>query len=105
MRYKVLRTDTADSLIRKIILYIAENFGNEIALQKLKALENSIMKLGENPYIGKDPRYNVLRRQGFKVLITDKDLFFYKINENEKEVVIYAVIDQRQDYLSIIRGL
>ena len=24
MKYKVLRTDTADSLIRKIILYVAE---------------------------------------------------------------------------------
>ena len=35
MKYIVIRTDTADALIRNIVLYIAENFGNEIALNKL----------------------------------------------------------------------
>ena len=105
MRYKVLRTDTADALIRNIVLYIAENFGNETALSKLEDLERSILKLAENPYIGTDPRYTVLKRQGYKVLILEKDLVFFKIDENKKEVTAYAVVDQRQDYLSIIRGL
>ena len=105
MNYKVLRTDTADALIRNIILYIAENFGNETALSKLEDLERSILKLSENPYIGTDPRYTVLKRQGSKVLILEKGLVFYKIDENNKEVTVYVVVDQRQDYLSIIRGL
>ena len=105
MKYKVLRTDTADALIRNIILYIAENFGDEIALNKLDDLEKSILKLEENPYIGAEPRYTVLKRQGYKVLILEKDLVFYKIDENKKVVTVYAVVDQRQDYLSIIRGL
>jgi len=34
-----------------------------------------------------------------------KDLVFYKVNEHEKIVTVYAVVDQRQDYLNIIRGL
>lgn len=105
MKYKVLRTDTADSLIRKIILYVAERCGNDVALEKLNALETSILALADNPYIGTDPRYMVLKRQGYKVLITEKDLVFYRIDEDQKEVTIYAVFDQRQDYLSIIRGL
>ena len=79
MKYKVLRTDTADSLIRNIILYVAERFGNDVALEKLNALETSILALADNPYIGTDPRYTVLKRQGYKVLITEKDLVFYKI--------------------------
>ena len=105
MKYKVLRTDTADALIRNIVLYIAENFGKEIALNKLDDLEKSILKLEDNPYIGTEPRYTVLKRQGYKVLILEKDLVFYKIDENQKVVTVYAVVDQRQDYLSIIRGL
>ncbi len=28
-----------------------------------------------------------------------------KVNEDRREVIIYAVADQRQDYLNIIRGL
>ena len=105
MKYKVLRTDTADALIRNIVLYIAEKFGNEIALEKLNILEESILALGSNPYIGTEPRYTVLKRQGFKVLILEKDLVFYKIDDERKVVTVYAVVDQRQDYLSIIRGL
>ena len=103
MEYEVIRTDTADAGIRKIILYIAQNFGNEVALEQL--IEKKILELGNDPYIGTDPRYLVLKRQGYKVLILKKDLVFYKINEENKTVIVYAVVDGRQDYLNIIRGL
>lgn len=105
MKYKVERTDTADSLIHKIVLFIAENFGNDIALDGLDYLEKSIMNLGVNPYIGAEPRYNVLKRQGYLVLILEKYLVFYKVDDKKKIITVYAVVDQRQDYLSIIRGL
>lgn len=105
MKYKVMRTDTADAGIRKIILYVAQNFGNKVALEKLNEIEQRILELGEDPYIGTCPGYLVLKRQGYKVLILEKDLVFYKIDEENKEVVVYAVVDQRQDYLNIIRGL
>ena len=104
-RYKVLRTDTADSGLHRIILSVAENFGVETALQKLEKIEQQLMLLEDIPYIGTDPRYMVLRRQGYKVLILEKDLVFYKVNEEEKTVTVYAVVDQREDYLNIILGL
>ena len=105
MKYEVIRTDTADAGIRKIILYIAQNFGNTVTLEKLDEIEKRILQLGEDPYIGTNPRYSILRRQGYKVLILEKNLVFYKIDEVNKQVVVYAVIDQRQDYLNIIQGL
>ena len=105
MEYQVIRTDKADELIHRIILYVAEQFGKDVALEKLEELETSILSLGNNPYLGIQPRYNILRRQGYLVLITKKDLVFYKVNEQEKIVTVYAMIDQRQDYLNIIRGL
>lgn len=105
MKYHVIRTDVADSQIRSIILYVAEKFGNGVAIRKLNDLEESILALAENPDIGMEPRYPVLKRQGYKVLVLEKNLVFYKINERKKEVIIYAVVDQRRDYLNIIRGL
>lgn len=105
MKYNVVRTDTADAGIRKIILYVAQNFGKNVAMEKLDEIEKEILSLGDDPYKGIDPRYPVLKRQGYKVLILKKDLVFYKINEIKKEVIIYVVVDQRQDYLNIIRGL
>ena len=105
MKYEVVRTDTADAGIRKIILYVAQNFGKEVALEKLDEIEESILELGNDPYIGAEPRYLVLKRQGYKVLVLEKDLVFYKIDEEKKKVILYAVVDQRQDYLNIVRGL
>ena len=105
MKYNIIRTETADAGIRKIILYVAQNFGNDVALEKLDEIENSILSLSDDPYIETTPRYPVLKRQGYKVLILSKDLVFYKINEVKKQIVVYAVVDQRQDYLNILRGL
>ena len=104
-RYRIIRTDTADAGLRKIILYVAVNFGNAVALEKLDNIESGINILSDNPHEGIEPRYPVLKRQGYKVLVLEKDLVFYKINESRKEMVIYAIVDQRQDYLNIIRGL
>lgn len=105
MKYEILRTDVADAGIRKIILYVSQNFGNDVAVEKLNEIEKRIIELADNPYIGVEPRYQILRRQGYKVLLLEKDLVFYKIDEDNKNVIVYAVVDQRQDYLNIIRGL
>ena len=105
MKYNIIRTDTADSGIRSTVLNVARTFGTDVALEKLDEIEEKILLLGNDPYMGSIPRYPILKRQGYRVLILKKDLIFYKINEVEKEVIIYAVVDQRQDYLDIIRGL
>ena len=47
MKYKVIRTDTADSGIRKIVLYVAQNFGNSVALEKLENMEKRIPLIRE----------------------------------------------------------
>lgn len=105
MKYKVEITDTADSLLQRIILYVAENFGVDVAVEKLDYIQDSIMGLEENPHMGVEPKYNVLRRQGYLVLILEKDLVFYKVDDDNKKVTVHAVVDDRQDYLSIIQGL
>ena len=103
--YTIIRTDTADSCLTNIILYVAEKFGTDTALEKLSQIEHSINSLADNPYIGMDPKFMILRRQGFKVLVLEKDLVFYKINESEMTVTVYAVTDHRQDDMKILKGL
>jgi toxin ParE1/3/4 len=105
MRYSVNRTDTADSLLNRIILNIADRFGNEEALDVLDSIEEKVTLLQDTPYIGVEPKYMVLKRQGYRVLILDLTLVFYKVDESKKEVMIYAFVDSRMDYLPIIMGL
>ena len=95
--YTVIRTDTADALIHKITLDIAEKFGVDVALERLDKLEEQILLLGEDPHIGSDPRYMILRRQGYKILITEKNLVFYKIDKNNKIFTEKTNVDKKKN--------
>lgn len=96
MKYKIIRTDKADEQLREIIFYIAEDSGSiDIALNYLDRIEKDINSLEEFPMSGSIPRYSILKKQGFRVLIVERHLIFYKIYENRKEVVIYAIVDGR----------
>ena len=79
MKYTIVRTDTADICIRKIVTFIARNFGEDIALKKLDDLEKNIYLLEDNPYLGITPRYPVLKRQGYQVLILEKDTILVRL--------------------------
>lgn len=103
MKYRIVRTDKADEQLREIIFYIADDSGNvDSALGYLEKLENAINQLADFPMPGNVPRYSILRRQGYRVLIAERHLVFYKIDETKKEVVIYAVVDGRREYKNLI---
>ena len=103
MKYKIQRTDKADEQLREIIFYIADDSGSvDIALNYLDKIEKAIKNLEDFPYSGSIPKYSTLRRQGYRVLIVERHLIFYKINENENAVIIYAIVDGRREYKNLI---
>jgi len=103
MKYKIIRTDKADEQLRDIIFYIADDSGSiDIALNYLDKIENAINRLKEFPMSGSEPRYSILRKQGYKVLIVERHLIFYKVNESKKIVIIYAIVDGRREYRNLI---
>ena len=103
MKYSIVRTDRADEQLREIIFYIAEDSGSiDIALNYLDNIEKAISSLEDFPMSGSIPRYSILRKQGYRVLIVEKHLVFYKINEETKEIIIYAVVDGRREYRNLI---
>ena len=103
MKYKILRTDKAEEQLREIIFYIAGDSGDiNIALGYLEKIETAINRLKEFPESGSIPRYSILKKQGYRVVIVERHLVFYKINEVDKAVVIYAIVDERREYLNLL---
>lgn len=103
MKYKIIRTDKADEQLREIIFYIADDSGSvDTALNYLDDIETAIHRLGEFPNCGSIPRYSVLRKQGYRVLIVERHLVFYKVDERNKVVTIYAIVDGRREYKNLI---
>ncbi len=103
MKYKIIRTDKADEQLREIIFYIADDSGSvDIALNYLEKIEKAINRLADFPMSGTVPKYSILRKQGYRVLVVERHLVFYKINLDEKEVIIYAVVDGRREYRNLL---
>lgn len=105
MKYSIYRTDLFDVQLREIILRINNNYGTEIAIDVLEKIENHIMSLSEFPYMGTIPRYEVLRQKGYKILIEQKNIMFYKIDEETKSITMYAIVNQNSDYLHVILSI
>lgn len=103
MSYQILRTAKADEQLRDIILYRAEVTGStNAALALLDCLQEGIARLADFPESGTQPRYAALRARGYRMLIVEKYLVFYKADKERGTVIIYAVIDARRDYLNLL---
>ena len=106
--YKIMRTDKAEDQLRDIIYYIADDSGSvDVALKYLDKIEESINCLKDNclkefPNSGCIPRYSIFKKQGYRVVIVEKHLIFYKVNEENKTVIIYAIVDGRREYQILI---
>lgn len=103
MPYQILRTAKADEQLRDIVLYRAEVMGSvEAVLAFLTRLEQEIDRLADFPESGFLPRYAALRARGYRVLIAEKQLVFYKVDKEQKIVTVYAMVEGRRDYLNLI---
>ena len=102
MKCRIIRTAKADEQIRDIVFYRAELTSVDAALALLDKLETGIKSLEQFPESGSPPRYSALRARGFRVLIVEKYLAFYKVDHSQSLVTIYAVVDGRRDYLNLI---
>lgn len=103
MKYKIVRTDKADEQLREIVFYIAEDSGSiDIALNYLDKIEAAINDLEDFSMSGSIPRYSILRKQGYRVLIVERHLIFYKVDDNKRTVIIYAIVDGRREYRNLI---
>jgi toxin ParE1/3/4 len=98
-----MRTDKAEDQLRDIIYYIADDSGSiDTALIYLDKIEESINRLKEFPNSGSIPRYSILKKQGYRVVIVEKHLIFYKVSEENKTVIVYAIVDGRREYQNLI---
>lgn len=102
MSYRILRTDKANDQLFDVIQYIAADAGANIALQYLDKLEAAVMNLADFPYSGTVPRYSILKKQGYRVLIVERHLIFYKVDEEKQTVMIHADVDGRQEYRNLV---
>ena len=103
--YRIIIMAQADQALHHIVLHVKQSFSNEIAKSVYQDIKDKIFLLADNPYMGTIPRHTVLRNKNYRMLIINKNIILYRVFDDEKEVRIYNIFSQRQDYLQLLQGL
>ena len=102
--YRIIIMAQADQALHHIVLHVKQSFSNETAKSVYQEIKDRILLLADNPYMGMIPRHTVLRNKNYRMFI-NKNIILYRVFDDEKEVRIYNIFSQRQDYLQLLQGL
>ena len=93
--FEVRYLKTAEQDLYSIFEYIKKDRVNT-AQKLLKKLNDTIKKLEKNPELGRIPADIFLKTKGYRMLLIDKYIVFYKIKK--KSILIYRIIHGARDY-------
>lgn len=101
--YNVILSNDANNDINQIVIFIRTESGSlKVARKYFDKLETAILSLNKFPERGSNPRYKILRNQGFKFIVVESHLVFYKINEVNKNVIVYRVLHNKSAYQNFL---
>ena len=96
-------TESARNDMFQIASFIMTDSGfKETALEYIKKLEVGILSLKNYPERGSIPRYKILRLQGYRILMIESHLVFYKTNDQNKMVIVYRILHQKTAYFNFL---
>lgn len=98
-KYHIHSLEKAEKDIDDIVSYLSQK--SEIATRNfIENLEKKQNLLLQNPHMGSLPHDAHLAGQGYRYVVIDPFLLFYKVMENM--IAIYRVIHSAQDYHRIL---
>lgn len=104
--YSLIFTETARQNYLDIGRYIAEESKSlDIAIKFIQKLQKETERLKNFPNSGFLPKDRFLLSVGYRFLVCGDYLTFYKTNEVEKKVIVYAVINGKRDYNKYLKKI
>jgi len=104
MTYKVRIMKPAQSDMREIYRYIADDLENPVAAaSRISLIDEKIQALKENPARFPLVRDGYLASKGFRVVVAKNHLVFFVIREEVKAVSVMRILYGRRDWLRILK--
>ena len=101
--FEIKITDEARHDLEKIYDYISLELKNDIAAKKLiRKIRDSIIRLREFPYMSELLKDEILRKKGYRKIVIDNYIVIYKVNKDERSVIIVRIIYNRRQYQDLI---
>ncbi len=93
-RYAVRLLSIAEQDLQDIVAFVvAENLPAAVALAD--RVENDLLRLARYPYLGKAPNDEQLAAMGYRVLVIENYLVFYKISG--RTVLVHRILHGARD--------
>ena len=93
MSFSVIITQSAQDELRKIYLYIHTTLkAPNAAVRIFNKIEKSVFSLDTDPLRCRLYDKEPWRSKGFRVMVIEKYLAFYTVDENENTVIIHHII-------------
>jgi plasmid stabilization system protein ParE len=93
---KVVWTELAKVQLKATCQYYKEVAGNRVAKTIKTKIFEKTRKLSRHPEIGQQEQNTVVTGLGYRYLVSGNYKIIYKIQKEEKNVMIAAVFDTRQ---------
>lgn len=104
MIYKIRIMKPAQTDMREIYKYIAEELKNPIAaVNRISLINESIQSLKENPARISLVRDEYLASKGYRMILVKNHLVFFIIREEEHTVSVMRVLYGRRDWSRLLK--
>ncbi len=101
--YKLVITELAQNDLDEIVSYIAVNLSNPSAAGAfLDGVEECYAHLKNNPFIYAKSNDIRLEKEGYRKALIKNYILMFKINEEQKAVIIYRFFYGARDYFKLL---
>lgn len=96
-------TDSAKADLIHIVDYPLECGASVDAVKGyLSTIKEAILSLSSFPFRGSIPKARILKLQGYRFLVVENHLVFYKTSEDGSTVVVYRILHQKTNYRHLL---
>lgn len=89
--------------LQRIREYLAEKFGEPVAVEKMKQLTKTSRQLEQFPKQGPELSELLPVRTDYRYLVIRPNYVFYRLEMNKIKII--RVLNEKQDFLQILFGL
>ena len=96
--YAIRLLRIAEDDLNEIVMYVASE--RPVAAEALASkLEKNLALLSNHPHLGRVPKEEELARLGYRYLVVENYLIFYRIEENA--ILVHRILHGARDYLGL----
>lgn len=99
MRYRVVQTAIFQSLLKELLFNLSQKYSKKVAIEYDEFLKSQLKMLEEYPFMW--PLDSVQEFKDYHLLISRKNIIFYRIDEEKKMVICEIIASSDQNYLNL----